>query len=579
MLVAASCLTAALVAPPSTTIVGGGALVAPPSTTIVGGGPAGLATAIMLARKGYKNIKVLDRLPPPAAAGDASVWSDTAKHYLVGLGGRGQVALKEIGAWEGVVEPFCSTVVGRKDWNPGASVDEGVERIFTDRPYKTRVIPRDRMVSCMYEHVKATYPEVEFQHGVEVSSIKWVEESEQELAVLNCEPCVTSDSSPVGEAEACAALEDGPGAFELRTSLLIGADGTRRTIANAMEADDAGRLNPFRRFRVTRYADTSVRVYKTVALSFPPDWRRDINYSCRTPTINFDALPTLDGEYCGVLLIKPDDAAAQSLPDVAKAREYFDELLPQFSPAISDATLSQVIAKPPSRLPVFRFVGPRLHRGASTVLLGDAIHTVKPYFGLGVNSAFEDVTALSRALDEARTPARALEAYSRKRAPEAKALVQLSRSFDRSGFAAFLTFVLPLILDGIFHGAMPKLFAPNTLQMLQRVDVSFEQIRWRKRLDRAVQVALLGAAGAAIAKAVISGARLIARQLLSQIGGPTGGTPVRLLLSAVPLAATLGFALRKWMTVGGDVADVLAAQKEGLGKAEEPEPLPASASA
>ena len=71
MLVAASCLTAALVTPPS--------------TTIVGGGPAGLATAIMLARKGYKNIKVLDRLPPPAAAGDASVWSDTAKHYLVGL--------------------------------------------------------------------------------------------------------------------------------------------------------------------------------------------------------------------------------------------------------------------------------------------------------------------------------------------------------------------------------------------------------------------------------------------------------------------------------------------------------------
>ena len=142
-----------------------------------------------------------------------------------------------------------------------------------------------------------------------------------------------------------------------------------------------------------------------------------------------------------------------------------------------------------------------------------------------------------------------------------------------------MTFVLPLILDGIFHGAMPKLFAPNTLQMLQRVDVSFEQIRWRKRLDRAVQVALLGAAGAAIAKAVIGGARLIARQLLSQIGGAAGGTPVRLLLSAVPLAATLGFALRKWMTVGGDVADVLAAQKEGLGKAEEPEPLPASASA
>jgi hypothetical protein len=28
------------------------------------------------------------------------------------------------------------------------------------------------------------------------------------------------------------------------------------------------------------------------------------------------------------------------------------------------------------------------------VLLGDAVHSVKPYFGLGANSAFEDVTVL-----------------------------------------------------------------------------------------------------------------------------------------------------------------------------------------
>jgi NADH dehydrogenase FAD-containing subunit len=32
---------------------------APMTTSIVGGGPAGLATAIMLARMGYDNIKVL----------------------------------------------------------------------------------------------------------------------------------------------------------------------------------------------------------------------------------------------------------------------------------------------------------------------------------------------------------------------------------------------------------------------------------------------------------------------------------------------------------------------------------------
>ena len=75
---------------------------------------------------------------------------------------------------------------------------------------------------------------------------------------------------------------------------------------------------------------------------------------------------------------------------------------PQFSPLIDDETLRAVAAKPPSRLPAFRYAAPRVadaRRGVA--LLGDAIHTVKPYFGLGANSALEDVTALAAALDGA----------------------------------------------------------------------------------------------------------------------------------------------------------------------------------
>eukprot|EP00966_Prymnesium_polylepis_P046244 1071098-Prymnesium_polylepis.1 len=72
-------------------------LVAPPSNTlIVGAGPAGLSTAIALARRGYKNIEVVDRLPPPPALDDTDTWSDTARFYLIGIGGRGQKALRKI---------------------------------------------------------------------------------------------------------------------------------------------------------------------------------------------------------------------------------------------------------------------------------------------------------------------------------------------------------------------------------------------------------------------------------------------------------------------------------------------------
>ena len=93
-----------------------------------------------------------------------------------------------------------------------------------------------------------------------------------------------------------------------------------------------------------------------------------------------DALPAdANGEYCAVLLLKADDEYAQPHSDARGLRSLLDETLPQFSPLITDATVQAVASKPPSNIPRFRYVGPALHQGGATVLLGDAIHTVKQY--------------------------------------------------------------------------------------------------------------------------------------------------------------------------------------------------------
>ena len=85
--------------------------------------------------------------------------------------------------------------------------------------------------------------------------------------------------------------------------------------------------------------------------------------------------------------------------------------------------------------------------------------------------------------------------FSARRAADAKALVDISRGFD----GGFLTFVLPLILDGMFHRAFPSVFMPNTIQMLQKKTGPFSRVARRKRAERVAQVAILSTLLAAVA--------------------------------------------------------------------------------
>ena len=193
-----------------------------------------------------------------------------------------------------------------------------------------------------------------------------------------------------------------------------------------MEQNDKARwgaLNPIQKliaekpFQVRRYEDDNRRVYKTIPMKIPNDWRPDLNYSARTKDgrVNYDALPAdRNGNYCGVFLIRETDEFAASDTDPVKFRQLLDENLPQFSPLIDDETVKEVAKKPPSYLPSFRYAGPRLNQGDRTLILGDSAHTVKPYFGLGANSALEDVKFLEEAIDATEDIPSAVHLFSKK---------------------------------------------------------------------------------------------------------------------------------------------------------------------
>lgn len=384
----------------------------PSATTdilICGGGPTGLLASIMLAQKFPKSqIQVHDRLPVPPDPTDDQVWGDTSKYYLIGLGGRGITSLETFGVWnedDGGVAPFCLSVPGRKDWTP--ETPEGKETIRTDRKYVTQVLPRDKLVSILHRHVVQNYSEqIELVYQSQVRPVEF-EYHHHDRHRLSDNTSDNPDTLLVPQVLVEVSHVDENDWKPILADLVIASDGSARTFANCMEELDQGVMGD--PFQVVRFEDDNVRVYKTLPFRLPErSWsirssptshdesQGDIfwNYAVQSAKrrVIFDALPANhQGDYVGVLLLRGDDEMAQPNVDPALFRDFLEQEIPQFISLLGDEAISAAAKSGPSSLPQFRYITPRMYQGPRTILLGDTAHTVKPYFGMGANSALEDV--------------------------------------------------------------------------------------------------------------------------------------------------------------------------------------------
>lgn len=457
----------------------------PASAVIVGGGPTGLATAIALARRGWTNVEVWERLQKPAPSADTSVWGDAKRSYNVGLSGRGQSVLKDLDLFDEVIDK-CAVVKGRMDWGPDG---EPKERL-ANKTYDTQVIQRDRLVSVLVEAIEKKYSDkVSIMYNVAAVDCEFTEEGVK----LERGPCDDT-------CDLAAAVSVGT----TTTPVVFGAEGNTMRSAVVREMDE----NKSCRTKIVKFPNKNARVYKTIPLYLPSHMRKDLNYSARKGGVALECLPTKEGVLVGIMLVKPDDEeTCTKLSSKDSLKQFFQQEFPMFVDYIRDEDIEDMAKSKFFGLPSFGYVEKSLNMGGQAVLLGDSIHTVKPYFGLGVNSAWEDVRILIDSLDKADGDTNvAFPEYTKKRVADAKALVTLSRSFD----GGFLTFVLPLIVDSIFNKIAPWLFMPNTIQMLQKEEWSFSDIEKRKWLDRVMQGAVIASLATTLARAVFQ----LSRQFL-----------------------------------------------------------------
>jgi kynurenine 3-monooxygenase len=392
---------------------------------VCGGGPAGLLTAIMLAQKYYasgsstgssqggKNkIHLYESRAQPPSDSDSSIWNDNvARFYTLGVFGRGKTALEAFGVWD-LVEAASCKLVGNQVWKPNNS--NPIQSFFKDtgrNPIYT--LPRDKLVAVLHKYIVDNYADqVELHYGYEVEPVDFDYQNGSKV-LLQVNKCCCDDakimdgngSSPTTTAtttkDPLCGLDGNT--IKLTTGFLIGADGSARTVANRIqqvEQIEFAAMNPLRRlfagrpFRVVRFVDDNQRVYKTIPIQLPSDWRHDLGYSSSSEKRRYSivTLPAnRNGALCAVLLMKKDDPMAKADVNPKDFRHMMDESFSHFSQLLSDKEVARVATKPPSNFPLFRYAGPRLHHKKRTVILGDAAHTVKPYNGLGVNCAFEDV--------------------------------------------------------------------------------------------------------------------------------------------------------------------------------------------
>lgn len=110
------------------------------------------------------------------------------------------------------------------------------------------------------------------------------------------------------------------------------------------------------------------------------------------------ALPNQDGSFTCTLFLPHDGGTSfASLDTAERVQDFFRTEFPDVFPLLP--TLAEdFFANPTGQLGTVRTYP--WHVGDAAALLGDAAHAIVPFFGQGMNCAFEDCTVLNECLDE-----------------------------------------------------------------------------------------------------------------------------------------------------------------------------------
>ncbi|AFY52765.1 2-polyprenyl-6-methoxyphenol hydroxylase-like oxidoreductase [Rivularia sp. PCC 7116] len=461
---------------------------------IIGGGPAGLATALILAKRGFLNITVLEKRP------SANYYEpDKSFNYLID--GRGQKLIDYIEITDKLVQ------------NGVSSTDFYLTKIESNGNRKTLKLPivdpnrkaafwitRQTFVGLLYEEIQNNW-----QNCINI--------------VFNSK-CIQIEKNTDGEDKLekiqVTAEIDNSQNQQFQPFLLVGCDGINSIVRNTLKKWDD---SPSSKFEMKYFPSPSSGL-KYKILTLPPKFPLDENgeelsnsemaYAIRSKLkdksnkISLGLLPVKNtDEVRSANIITKPNHNIWKLKDGKEMHYFLNKSFPQLpmQKIVSLQEAERFAASGGGEFPIPQYCNrfySKLSDEAFIVLLGDAIHSFPPDLGQGVNSALEDVCTLNEALEKSKNNlSEALPLYESARLPDTKALIRLMQvgypwQYNQAPLRKKLwsvNFLLRLALSKL----LPFAFSPPAFFLVQNHQLSYSEILAKaERTTRILHIIIIG---------------------------------------------------------------------------------------
>src|SRR3989440_12356984 len=299
----------------------------------------------------------------------------------------------------------------------------------------------------------------------------------------------TANLVPSGVEAAVSAANSDHQIIRAQGDAVIGVDGAFSAVRQSMQKEIAG----------FEYDESYLaHGYKELTIPPTPDgsWRMEKEALHIWPRKSFMmiALPNPDGSFTCTLFWEfegPRSFTTTRTDD--DVRHFFDEEFPDAVP-LMPTLLDDFKNNPTGSLVTIR-CAPWYYRDR-VCLLGDAAHAVVPFYGQGMNAAFEDCIVLDECLDKfADNRERAFAEYFERRKENADALADLAigNFIEMRDKTASRTFRAKKKLDHLLEAALPGVYLPlYTMVTFTRIPYA-QAARRARRQDRIVYVGLIAA--------------------------------------------------------------------------------------